>query len=156
MDTSTLVTNVRNFPDARGSVVGILKAFLGLSASLYTTLYLATYAPDAAQFLRVLAFVPPAAAIFLSLFVNHVPYREAVEGRKRPGGSLGAGSTAGASSASASGTDVRFRTAFALVAVLAAYQLGSALLLGSAPAAAGEPPAQARLVLRRCVTNCTL
>ena len=28
-DTAVLVTNVRNFPDDRGTVVGILKSFLG-------------------------------------------------------------------------------------------------------------------------------
>eukprot|EP00798_Chlamydomonas_sp_ICE-L_P030442 gene30442-35452_t len=33
-DTAALVTNVRNFPDDRGTVVGILKAFLGPSGTL--------------------------------------------------------------------------------------------------------------------------
>lgn len=52
-DTAAIVTNVRNFPNSRGFVVGILKSFLGLSASLYTTLYLAFLAPDAVTFLLV-------------------------------------------------------------------------------------------------------
>lgn len=38
-DTSALVTSVRNFPNDRGFVVGVLKSFLGLSSSLYTSVY---------------------------------------------------------------------------------------------------------------------
>jgi hypothetical protein len=53
-DTAALVTNVRNFPNSRGYVVGILKSFLGLSASVYTTIYVAAFAPDAVTFLLVL------------------------------------------------------------------------------------------------------
>jgi hypothetical protein len=38
-DTSALVTCVRNFPNDRGFVVGVLKSFLGLSSSLFTSIY---------------------------------------------------------------------------------------------------------------------
>jgi hypothetical protein len=48
------VTSVRNFPNSRGYVVGILKSFLGLSASIYTTIYVTAFAPDAVTFLLVL------------------------------------------------------------------------------------------------------
>jgi hypothetical protein len=48
------VTNVRNFPNARGYVVGVLKSFLGLSASIYTTMYMAAFEPDAVTFLLVM------------------------------------------------------------------------------------------------------
>lgn len=41
LDTTTLVTNVRNFPNDRGFVVGVLKSFLGLSSSIYTSVYIA-------------------------------------------------------------------------------------------------------------------
>ena len=46
---------VRNFPNSRGFVVGILKGFLGLSASVYASVYAAFFAPDAITFLLVLA-----------------------------------------------------------------------------------------------------
>ena len=36
VDTCCLVTNVRNFPNERGVVVGVLKCFVGLCASIYT------------------------------------------------------------------------------------------------------------------------
>lgn len=38
-DTSSLVTSVRNFPNDRGFVVGVLKSFLGLSSSIFTSIY---------------------------------------------------------------------------------------------------------------------
>jgi hypothetical protein len=38
-DTSALVTSVRNFPNDRGMVVGVLKSFLGLSSSIFTSIY---------------------------------------------------------------------------------------------------------------------
>jgi hypothetical protein len=40
--------------------VGILKSFLGLSASLYTGAYVALLAPHAEDFLLMVALVPPA------------------------------------------------------------------------------------------------
>ena len=58
MDTSCLVTNVRNFPSARGHAVGLLKSFLGLSASLYTAVYVALLAPHVEDFLLLLALAP--------------------------------------------------------------------------------------------------
>ena len=54
LDTAAVVTNARNFPNSRGLVIGALKAFLGLSASLYAGFYTAFLAPDAASFLAVL------------------------------------------------------------------------------------------------------
>lgn len=46
---------VVNFPNSRGYAVGILKSFAGLSASIFTTVYMAVLAPDAVSFLLVLA-----------------------------------------------------------------------------------------------------
>jgi hypothetical protein len=46
---------VINFPNHRGYALGVLKSFAGLSASVFTTLYIAVLAPDAASFLLVLA-----------------------------------------------------------------------------------------------------
>ena len=37
--TSVLVTNMRNFPLNRGTVAGILKGYVGISASVYTVIY---------------------------------------------------------------------------------------------------------------------
>ena len=70
---------MRNFPNDRGFVVGILKSFLGLSASIYTSVYIAAFEPDAVSFLLMLAIVPPVLCMILALFINYVPFVEASE-----------------------------------------------------------------------------
>ncbi len=58
----------------RGTVIGILKAFLGLSGSFFTTVYVSFLDPDAASFLLMLAVVPSAIVLACTLFINYVPY----------------------------------------------------------------------------------
>lgn len=73
-ETAGLVTSVRNFEAERGTVIGILKAFLGLSASAYITIYVSFIEPDAIKFLKILAIAPSAVALFASMFINYVPF----------------------------------------------------------------------------------
>jgi hypothetical protein len=73
-ETAGLVTSVRNFETERGTVIGILKAFLGLSASAYITIYVSFIEPDAIKFLKILALAPTAVALFASVFINFVPF----------------------------------------------------------------------------------
>ncbi|GMH04586.1 hypothetical protein Nepgr_006426 [Nepenthes gracilis] len=40
MNTAVLVTNMRNFPVSRGTVAGIIKGYGGLSAAVYTEIYI--------------------------------------------------------------------------------------------------------------------
>jgi hypothetical protein len=70
---------VRNFPNDRGFVVGVLKSFLGLSSSVYTSIYVAFFEPDAVAFLLMLALLPTVLSALLSLGLNYVPYVEASE-----------------------------------------------------------------------------
>ncbi|KXZ55188.1 hypothetical protein GPECTOR_3g333 [Gonium pectorale] len=72
-DTAAIVTNVRNFPHDRGTVVGILKAFVGLSASVYSSVYAAAFAPAAVGYLRFIATFPPLIVLGLLAVVNLVP-----------------------------------------------------------------------------------
>ncbi|KAI8475459.1 MAG: Nodulin-like-domain-containing protein [Monoraphidium minutum] len=125
-DTAALVTNVRNFPNSRGFVVGILKSFLGLSASVYATLYAATLAPDAITFLLVIALAPPLVNTLMSSLVNYVPWVEASEtaGRRGQGGVS---------------SERRFLLTYYLVGATAAYQCAAALAISAA-----DPPRAVR------------
>lgn len=58
----------------RGTVIGILKALLGLSASAYTTVYVAFLEPDERSFLLLLAIAPSAVALICVPFINFVPF----------------------------------------------------------------------------------
>ena len=61
-------------PGCRGTVIGVLKAFLGLSGSFFTTIYVSFLDPDAVAFLLMLAAVPGAIVLACTLFINYVPY----------------------------------------------------------------------------------
>ena len=58
----------------RGTVIGILKAMLGLSASIYTAIYVAFLDPDSVTFLLLLAILPSLLALCCVLFINKVPF----------------------------------------------------------------------------------
>lgn len=71
------VVNLLTFPVlhvSRGTVIGILKALLGLSASAYTTIYVAFMEPDAVKFLLLLAIGPSVVALLSIPFINFVPF----------------------------------------------------------------------------------
>ncbi|KAF6251968.1 Nodulin-like-domain-containing protein [Scenedesmus sp. NREL 46B-D3] len=128
-DTTTLVTNVRNFPNERGFVVGVLKSFLGLSSSVYTSMYVAFFEPDAVAFLLMLALLPTVLAALLSLGLNYVPYvedSEACQHQQR----LHQQQHAASSSSRWATTQGRFLLSFLMVGVLALYQMASAVLVG--------------------------
>ncbi len=74
-DTSSLATNVRNFPAHRGLAIGLLKSGLGLSGALVTTVYMGLVQPHGgpASFLLLMAFAPSAVAFCAALVVNRVP-----------------------------------------------------------------------------------
>ena len=55
------------------SFMGSLKGFLGLSATIYTAVYIAIFQPDTITFLLFLALCPSLLALFLVIFINRVP-----------------------------------------------------------------------------------
>ncbi|KAM5555886.1 protein NUCLEAR FUSION DEFECTIVE 4-like [Rosa sericea] len=59
-NTGALVTCVKNFPESRGIVLGLLKSYTGISAAVVAQLYHAVYGDDTKYFTLVVAWLPTA------------------------------------------------------------------------------------------------
>ncbi|CAN6351731.1 unnamed protein product [Urochloa humidicola] len=88
-NTGALVACVKNFPESRGIVIGLLKSFVGLSGAIYTQLYLAIYGDDAASLVLLVAWLPAAFNIFTVYTIRVLPYA-----RRQAGAGAGAGEEA--------------------------------------------------------------
>ncbi|KAH9311510.1 hypothetical protein KI387_026545 [Taxus chinensis] len=69
-NTAVLVTNMRNFPFSRGTLAGILKGYVGLSAAVYTEIYIGVAEKDSVKLLIFLTVGLPAACLLLMYFVR--------------------------------------------------------------------------------------
>ncbi|EYU24433.1 hypothetical protein ABFS82_04G162500 [Erythranthe guttata] len=76
-NTANVVTAVQNFPDYSGTIVGLMKGFLGLSGAVLIQVYQTLFAGKPSTFLLMLAFVPTLLSLVLMFFVrvHHVQSR---------------------------------------------------------------------------------
>lgn len=68
-NTGALVTCVKNYPQRRGVVIGILKGYMGLSGAIVTQLYHAIYGNDEKSLILLLGWLP---AVISYLFLPTV------------------------------------------------------------------------------------
>ncbi|KAL4316281.1 hypothetical protein AHAS_Ahas15G0269400 [Arachis hypogaea] len=78
-NTSNVVTGVHNFPDYRGTIVGIMKGFLGLSGAILIQVYRTIFNKKPKAYLLMLALLPPINTLLLMWFVRIHNTREGDE-----------------------------------------------------------------------------
>ncbi|KAL6996664.1 hypothetical protein U1Q18_006793 [Sarracenia purpurea var. burkii] len=68
--TAVLVTNMRNFPLSRGTVAGILKGYIGLSAAVYTEIYTMVLGESASKLLLFLTLGIPVVCLAMMYLIR--------------------------------------------------------------------------------------
>ncbi|KAL1531780.1 protein NUCLEAR FUSION DEFECTIVE 4-like [Salvia divinorum] len=69
-NTANVVTGVHNFPSYSGTIVGIMKGFLGLSGAILILVYQTIFKHDPSSYILLLALLPPINTVLFMGFVR--------------------------------------------------------------------------------------
>ncbi|KAA3489506.1 protein NUCLEAR FUSION DEFECTIVE 4 [Gossypium australe] len=77
-----LVVSVKNFPESRGSLIGLLKGYAGLSGAIVTQIYLVVYGNDSKSLILLIGWLPAAISIVFVCTIRPLrPVKHPNEGR---------------------------------------------------------------------------
>ncbi|KAH7433959.1 hypothetical protein KP509_07G094700 [Ceratopteris richardii] len=79
INTSVFTLSVHNFPRNRGPVAGIFKAYMGLSAAIYSHFCDVFFSSSPSRYLLMLSTVPPIFCVLTAIFFRQVPPSETAE-----------------------------------------------------------------------------